>query len=179
MSKRPPQPYAQVSIVANALVEALQPHCHRVEIAGSVRRQVPLCSDVEICAIPILHTNLIGDPMDTSQVDDLLATWPVTLHKNGHKYKAFSFEWQPGLPFYVDLFLPSPECWPVIYMIRTGSSEFSKKMVTAKSQGGYRPDHLRVQDGRVWDNGRAVDLESEAELFHLWNMDYVEPRERS
>src|SRR5690606_28750539 len=110
----------------------------RIEIAGSLRRKKEMLGDIEIVAIPILHTNLLGEPLNTSEVDDLLATWPITLHKNGAKYKAFSFEWQPGWTFKVDLFLqPDPATWGYNFMVRTGSAEFSHKMVTPRRFGGY------------------------------------------
>jgi len=178
VSETKKHPHAQMLRVADHIVAALRPACWRIEIAGSLRRNRPMVGDIEIVATPKLHTNLIGDPMNTSEVDDLLAQWPVTLSKNGPKYKAFSFEWQPGTRIKVDLFLPLPACWSVVYMLRTGSSDFSRRMVTAKSQGGYRPEHLRVQGGRVWNSGRAIDLESEADLFRLWDMDFIEPSER-
>lgn len=78
----------------------------------------------------------------------------------------------------MDLFLPSVETWGVLYMIRTGSSEFSRRMVTKKSMGGLMPDDLSVADGRVWRNGAALSLPEEADVFALWQMDFVEPRDR-
>src|SRR5690349_5390941 len=105
MSDTEKRPYNQVMTVALNLVGALTPACHRIEIAGSLRRKKELVGDIEIVAIPKLHTNLLGEPLESSGIDDLLAQWPIALHKNGQKYKAFSFEWQPGWTFKVDLFL--------------------------------------------------------------------------
>lgn len=179
MSSGVKRPYAQVMRVAEVVMDALRPACHRIEIAGSLRRQKEMVGDIEIVAVPVLHTDLLGEPLETSEVDDLLARWPVTLHKNGQRYKQFSFEWQPRMWFKVDLFLqPDPRTWPVNFLLRTGSSDFSHKMVTAKAFGGYKPDGYEVRDARVWHNGKALDLVDEQDIFDLWQMKFVEPRDR-
>lgn len=180
MSDTEKRPYAQVLIVANAIVDILRPHCHRIELAGSLRRCKELVGDIEIVAIPKLHTNLIGEPMDSSEVDDKLAGLPIALHKNGNKYKAFSFEWQAGWTFKVDLFLqPDPATWPVNFLLRTGSSEFSKRMVTSVAFGGHKPDAYQIKDARVWFRGAPMELTEEIEIFDLWGMAYVEPCDRA
>lgn len=180
MSNVPKRPFAQVNRVAQHVVSLLAPVCHRVEIAGSLRRQKEMVGDIEIVAIPRLHTNLLGDALETSDVDDLLAKCPVTLHKNGAKYKQFSFEWQPGWMFSVDLFLqPDPATWGYNFLVRTGSADFSKRMVTPKRHGGYKPDDLQIQGARVYKrNGQVVDTPEEQDIFALWGMDFVSPMER-
>lgn len=179
MSETPKRPYAQVMRVAEVLVDSLRVHCRRIEIAGSLRRKSPMCGDIEIVAIPILHTNLLGEPLDTSEVDDWLAKGPLELRKNGNKYKQFSFEWQPRMWFKVDLFLqPDPATWPVNFLLRTGSAAFSHRMVTSASFGGYKPDAYQIRDARVWGRGGSMDLTEEIEIFDLWGMDFVLPEDR-
>ena len=179
MSDTKKRPYAQVNIVATHLAGALSSACHRIEIAGSLRRKKDLVGDIELVAIPKLHTNLIGEPMDTSEVDDLLATWPIELHKNGQKYKSFSFEWQPGWTFKVDLFLqPDPATWGYNFMVRTGSAEFSKAMVTSRAYGGYKPQGLEISEARVSCDGVLLDTHEEEDIFRIWGMSFVPPKER-
>jgi DNA polymerase/3'-5' exonuclease PolX len=38
--------------IADKLIADLSPHCDRIEVAGSVRRQKPECGDIELVAIP-------------------------------------------------------------------------------------------------------------------------------
>lgn len=180
MSEGTKRPHAQVLHVANHLVAALDPACHRIEIAGSLRRESPLVGDIELVAIPRLHTNLLGEPIaDSSEVDNLLAKWPVTLHKNGSKYKQFSFEWQAGLTFKVDLFLqPDPATWGVNFLLRTGSPEFSRRMVTAKLYGGYKPEVYTVEHGRVRMAGMLLPTPEEGDVFERWGMEWIDPRGR-
>lgn len=172
------RPYAQMMAMATAVVEALRPACERIEIAGSLRRRKVQVGDIELVALSIPILNLLGEPSGLTQVDALLSKWPVTITKNGRKYKQFTVTGTSGQAYQIDLFLPEPLCWSVVYMIRTGSSDFARRMVTAKSQGGFRPDQYRVQEGRVWENGKALNVPDERDLFDLWHMAYVEPENR-
>lgn len=178
MSERPKQPFADMMNTAKLLVAKLAPACERIEIAGSLRRQRPLVSDIEIVAIPKPILNLIGEPTERTEVDDLLDSLPVTFTKRGRKYQQFWFD-GTTLPFYVDLFLPNRDTWGVVYLLRTGSSEFSKRMVTAKSYGGYKPDVYTVEDGRVRMAGMLLPTREEQDVFDLWKMNYIEPRDRA
>lgn len=178
MSERPKQPFKTMMEAARLLVAKLQPACERIEIAGSLRRQRPLVSDIELVAIPKPILNLIGEPTEWTEVDNLLDTLPVTFTKRGRKYQQFWFDGSI-LPFYVDLFLqPDPATWPVNFLLRTGSSEFSKRMVTSVAFGGHKPDAYEIKDARVWLRGAPLDLTEEIEIFDLWRMDWIEPKDR-
>ncbi len=175
MSDQPKRPYEQMHKIACGLVERLQGACHRLEIAGSLRRKEKLIGDIEIVAIPIMHTNLFGEPTDTSEVDTLLAGWPITLIRNGQKQKAFDFVGSKGQTYKVDLFLqPDPATWGVNMMVRTGSRDFTQKMVTLNWQGGFMPVGYKVKDARVWRNGETLDTPEETDVFGLWGMDFIE-----
>lgn len=178
MSDRPRQPYADMMRTASLLVEKLRPACHRIEIAGSLRRCKPLVSDIEIIAVPVAIPNLIGEPQLKSELDVLLDDLPVNFTKRGTRYQQFWFDGS-HLPFYVDLFLqPDPATWGVNMMLRTGSAEFSHRMVTPQSAGGYKPDGYEVRSARVWHNGATVETPNEEDVFDLWKMPFVDPRER-
>lgn len=47
-----PMSLRQARATAFEMVEALRPYCHRVEVAGSVRRGRDWINDIEIVAIP-------------------------------------------------------------------------------------------------------------------------------
>jgi DNA polymerase/3'-5' exonuclease PolX len=170
------RPYAAVLQVANYIVERLAPACERVEIAGSLRRKKAEVGDIEIVAVPKLNYDLLGEPMKQTQVDDALMG--LAMRKNGEKYKQFDLT--EGLDLYqVDLFLqPDPATWGVNFMIRTGSAEFSKRMVTPKKFGGLMPNDLRVQDARVWRGHECLATPEEGDLFRLWGMTFVAPEAR-
>lgn len=180
MSESTKRPYSQMYGIACGLVERLRPACQRIAVAGSIRRKKAMIGDIEIVAIPTPITDLFGTPVSTTLVDATLAVWPIRFVKNGQKYKQFTFEGRSGETYTVDLFLqPDPATWGINYMIRTGSPEFSKRMVTRRSLGGYMPDDLRVDGARVWRNGTAIETPEEADVFALWGMDFVEPEDRT
>lgn len=56
-------------------------------MAGSIRRQKEMIGDIEIVAIPTSITDLFGEPTGNQEIDNLLISWPITLIKNGQKYK--------------------------------------------------------------------------------------------
>jgi DNA polymerase/3'-5' exonuclease PolX len=172
-------PFAQVRSVAAAVVERLSPACHRVEVAGSLRRCAEMVGDIEIVAVPVLDVDLFGNPTSVSEVDRLLAGWPIQLLKNGPKYKQFSFVSTAGNTYTVDLFLqPDPATWGVNFLIRTGSADFSHRMVTPKWQGGYMPNEFRVEEARVWRGGGKMLTPEEQDVFELWEMDFIPPEKR-
>ncbi|MCC6457844.1 MAG: hypothetical protein IT328_23005 [Caldilineaceae bacterium] len=179
MSDNEKRPYAQVMHVASGLVEQLRPACHRIEIAGSLRRKRPMVGDIEIVAIPRMDVDLFGTPLDTTELDHLLAQCPVDIHKNGKKYKQFTYFAPLGYTYKADLFLqPDPATWGVNFLLRTGSADFSRRMVTSKAYGGLKPNDLEVRDGRVWDDGHALHTPEEIYIFEYWGMTYLEPENR-
>lgn len=178
MSDTTKRPYTQVYAIAEQLKQRLAPACHRIELAGSLRRQRPLVGDIEIVAIPIIELDLFGQPTGPSHVDILLSGWPVEFIKDGPKYKQFIFTTKRDECYQVDLFLQSPDTWGINYMIRTGSQSFSRQMVTQKSKGGLMPSDLKVSGGRVWRGAEALDTPEETDVFGLWGMEFVAPGER-
>ena len=66
----------KASKVAANLLRTLAPACHRIEIAGSIRRGKPEVKDVELVAIPKgLRVDLFGEPMvdDRTELDVIVA----------------------------------------------------------------------------------------------------------
>ncbi len=184
-------PLAEARQHAQALSALLQPVCTRLEVAGSVRRQRPDIGDLELVCIPqtTSQLDLFGDPTGEvlslleARVADLLqgGTLQPRLTTDGQrriglgpKHKALVYA---GLG--VDLFITSPECWGMIYLIRTGPSDFSHRLVTPRSQGGWLPDHLRVRDGRlVGTDGQPLDTPEETDVFAAIGQAWVPPEER-
>ena len=129
--------------------------------------------DIEIVAIPKPVLNLFGEPTERTEIDIALGQWSISLTKNGPKYKQFTLG-----STQIDLFLATEDNWGLIYMLRTGSPEFSKRMVTPAAWGGYLPAGLKVDNGRVWYGSAALPVPEETKLFELWGMPYVDPTAR-
>lgn len=168
--------------LAQRIKAELAPACSSIKIAGSIRRKKPIVGDIELVCIPMFSADLFGETTPKialleNHLDSLVrVNRLIRGDKNGANYKNFFIPAIEGLK--LDLFITNPECWPVIFAIRTGSADFSQRLVTPRSKGGLLPSHLRVGGGRVWDGDEPVKLESEQEFFELCG-GWVEPEERT
>ncbi len=177
------KPYAHMLRIAERIQESLAPACERIEIAGSLRRQKAEIGDIELIAVPRPCLSLFGEPTDLAEVDLLLMLWlsegKIEIIKNGEKYKQIEVIGSQGTRYQVDLFLqPDPATWGVNMMLRTGSAEFSRRMVTIQSRGGLMPDHCTVRDARIWIFGQPQETPEEEDVFALYEMDFIEPPNR-
>ena len=78
----------------------------------------------------------------------------------------------PRSGFRVDLFLADPETWGVIFAIRTGSSDFSRALVTryTRVSGGHS------RDARLCDRlGNPLRTPEERDVFDLCKARYIAP----
>jgi len=148
--------------------------------AGSIRRQTEMVGDVEIVCVPRTQQDLWGNRgasllpqgIEILIADGLLSA-PI---KNGEKYKQFTIT---STGQQLDLFITTPEQWPVIFAIRTGSADFSQKLVTRVNKGGKLPSHLKVLGGYVWEGEKLYHPkpQTEREFLELCG-GWVEPQDR-
>ena len=185
MSNTTKHPYNDIHPVAARLVSALRPHCHRIELAGSLRRQRPLIGDIEICAIPIRPTNLFGEELEDrpTALDRFLDTLVSEGHdlnftKRGPKYQRFRFG-----RYEVDLFLATQLTWGSVFTIRTGSADFSQWLVTQEPLGAcpwlVRFGNDGAAPGRLIHNGRLLATPEEEDVFAALGLAYIPPTERN
>lgn len=158
--------------LAAVVVQRLQKVCQRVEIAGSLRRKKALVGDIEIVCVPNQVMDLIGEKSYLwGDVRDALATF--ALLKGGDRYQQY------GLGICkAGIFVTTPEQWGMIYTIRTGSAEFSHRLVTPRMYGGLLPEGFCVKDGRLWNRGVALETPEEQDVFKAIGKQWVEPENR-
>jgi hypothetical protein len=181
--------YALALRVAQKLAAQLGPSCERIEIAGSIRRRCATVGDIEIVAIPRMRSEqgLFG-PVGTavSLLDEHLAKFPEVYYqtRSGERMKQLVFE-----GYQVDLFLTTPAQWGVIFMLRTGSADFSHWLVTDRQKGGGRMSCRTVNEGRVWRlvDGEgpfaipireAMETPEEKDVFEALGVDWVPVEKR-
>ena len=180
--------------------------CARIEIAGSLRRQEETVGDIEIVCIAKPTPFSLGDP-ERTLIDDVIDDLGVRRVKNGQKYKQLAVEffikpssvgkteWPPPKPttVMIDLFITTEECWPVIFAIRTGPTEYSRRLVTPVSRGGRLRDCYHVKDGRLWNDeivahfaddavwdspAEVVELVDERQFLDVYCGGWMEPQDR-
>ena len=153
--------------IAEKVKSLLAPHCTRIEIAGSIRRKKADVKDIEIVAIPKAY--------DTGLFESGIATvvnkWEKVKGELPCKYT------QRILPdgIKLDLFFAERGNWGLIYAIRTGSAEYSHKVLATewvkrgyKSEGGY-----------LLYNGRKILVLEEEDLFKRIGVPFVDPEFRN
>lgn len=166
----------QAIYLAGPVMALLRPFCDRIEFAGSIRRKKPEVGDIEIVAIPKAEHNLLGEAYRSDlRIKAAIYEAKYNVIKNGEKFKQLDLG-----PCKVDLFLTTPECWGVIFTIRTGCADFSHRLVTPRGMGGLLPGHLQVKDGRIQvrSSGDLLKTPEEVDVFNAINLKWIEPEER-
>lgn len=176
---------------AEELVEKFLPHCERVEIAGSIRRGKHVVKDIDLVCIPRMASSesLLGETNEISKTDfyravcgqlwQIKAEGPKLIRGIGHISTAAGIS--------VDIFLATPETFPTVLLIRTGSMEHNIWLANrAKGCGGrLHADGSGLELAGQYDpiaqrsvNMRIVRPQSEEEIFKSLGIAYQEPGER-
>lgn len=165
------RPYTEMMAEAQRIKSLLEPHCERIEIAGSLRRECDLISDIELVAIP--------KPYDTGLFEDGLASvvnqWEKV--KGEMDYEKCKYT-QRILPsgIKLDLFFAQKGNWGNILAIRTGSADYSHKVLATEwVKQGYKSENgFLTRDGKY-----PIMFYEEEDLFKFLGLKYIHPRERS
>lgn len=156
----------------------LRPVCQRVEAAGSLRRESATIGDLEIVCIPKPLKDLFGteiwssDPIER----ELRRAGFDEFTMNGPLYKKFFFV---AYRIHIDLFITTPAQWGVIFLLRTGPAEFSRKIVTRRNKGGLMPSRMSIHEGRCWTKDpMPLETPEEEDAFRAMGLAWIEPKER-
>lgn len=190
--------HTQAKEIADMLVDEMRPYCHKVEIAGSVRRLKPEVKDIELLAIPkwesvaagffaedVSRNNslycrwALGHPYITwiKTGTHLIVPWPIT--EDGKYWRGLiASSYVPENGVKLDLFLTTPEQWGILFVIRSGPSEFSEKMVTQQHKGGWLSNDYSVAGGNLWRKGVVVPCPEEQDFFNVTSRKWIPPEKR-
>ena len=158
--------YEEAKKIADEVRMALAPHCWRIEIAGSIRRKRPEVGDVEIVAIPKPY----GTGLFESGIATVVNRWEKVKGELPCKYT------QRMLPqgIKLDLFFATARNWGMIMAVRTGSADFSHKVLARRwSALGYSSS-----GGELYKDGIAYPIYEEMDLFRFLGIEWVRPEER-
>lgn len=179
---------------AVSILDRLEPHCERIEVAGSIRRQAETVKDIEIVCVPRLvvsRADLFGNPVDYTNpledyLDDLRAEGVVAdrLDKNGRPAWGDRYKRMLWNGIAVDLFtvLP-PSQWGMQLLIRTGPHDFSRLMMTQRFKRGMLPNGIYANRGSLWHrtppDDQPIETPEESDVFEIADLPYIEPVDRS
>lgn len=159
--------YIKALQIAEKIKEQLTPFCERIEIAGSIRRKKPFVKDIEIVAIP--------KPYDVGLFQSGIATivnqWQKVKGELPCKYT------QRKLPddIMLDLFFAERGNWGLIYAIRTGSAEYSHKILAT----GWVKNGYKSKDGYLIYNNKSIAVLEEKDLFARSGVHFIDPEFRN
>jgi DNA polymerase/3'-5' exonuclease PolX len=160
-------PYEQALRIAEATLEQLRPHCIRAEIAGSIRRKKAEVGDIEIVIIPKPFE--LG--LFESGIASVVNKWEKVRGELPCKYT------QRILPegIALDLFFAEESNWGNIFAIRTGSADYSHKVLATQ----WVKCGFKSIDGHLWREDEQYSLCEEEDLFQLIGIPYVAPEYRN
>ena len=160
----------QAKIIADNIVEQLAPHSYKISIAGSIRREKPDVKDIEIVLIP--------KPYQTGLFEDGLARIVNQWQKvKGELVYGKCKYTQRILPegIKLDLFFAMPMNYGLILAMRTGSAEYSHKVLgNAWVKAGYKSI-----EGVLTMDGRPVYVAEETDLFKIIGLEWIPPERRN
>jgi DNA polymerase (family 10) len=165
-------PHAAALKRAAAIFGALMPLCHRLAIAGSVRRVRPHCGDLDLVALPRDRDLLLerlrmnctvteaGERNITAVMED---GWPIGLYlAHGGIEPDMLGEGA------------APSNFGALLLCRTGSKEFNVWFCQQAAAKGlkYSPYQGVLRDGKV------IAGAEEEDVFHALGMAYIQPEAR-
>jgi len=167
--------YLEALTKAQEIKGLLVPHCFKIEIAGSIRRKKPNnIKDIEIVCIP--------KPYSTGIFIDGFAKIVNKWEKKKGDLKGVGRSkytqrlWTDGTK--IDIFITTQKSFGKILAIRTGSADFSHKILAKR----WRELGYVGRDGILCDlvTGESVeDFPTEESFFSFLNIDYIEPEFRN
>jgi DNA polymerase/3'-5' exonuclease PolX len=160
--------YQKALNIASRIKEKLAPFCEKIEIAGSIRRKNKQVKDIEIVCIPDMRT-----PKRRS------SGWSTVVFLLGNVLKGKIADgkyikiWLEEEGIILDLFVAEPDNWAMIYLIRTGSADFSRHILTQFNKLGYHSE-----GGYPTKGDEKLTFDTEADIFSFLNMEFVPPENR-
>jgi len=146
------------------ITTAIQPHCHRIAVAGSVRRRRPAVNDIDLVVNPIIQ-RWTGTIPQT-----LIKSLGATITRNGDLIKQFNIDGHQ-----LDLIHATPQNWGIRMLRWTGSKEHNIRLCTRARKLNMK---LAVAQGLLDSNGVLLEARDEKRIFNLLHMDYVPPEKR-
>jgi DNA polymerase/3'-5' exonuclease PolX len=189
MSDKQRYPLADARAVAADLCRALEPHCERITVAGSIRRQKPTVGDIELLFIPRFGSRVVAPELFPRHCDlaalaieELLRQQILSKRPNknggtawGEKNK-LAVHRPTGIP--VDLFTATPHNWFNYLVCRTGGAENNRQIAMAAQARGWKWNPYGAGFERVAYYER-FEVRAEEDVFQFVNLPYLAPEARA
>ena len=182
-----PLPLDLAQSLAAVLCAKFAPHCARLEIAGSIRRERPTVGDIDLVVIPKLDhaRDMLGTIISTknhlleylrksveASADHL--EWITGGHDADGKNHSLTMRTKSGRIAQVDIFCCTVETWGTTLLCRTGSAQHNIWLAQrAQAAGGKWSSllGLRLDDF-------SVIADTEENIYAALCLPFIEPHNR-
>ncbi len=197
--------YKIIKPIAVKILKQLSPFCSQIDIAGSIRRENEYCSDIEIMALPRITEikDLFGGVLQTCRSREFVKEvrgLGIIVAGSVEDGRMAKIDLYDGVR--LDLFIPVATDYFRQYAIRTGSKDYSHKILAnawlkigwAGTKDGLRRQSESYQkvvstneygeEKKEWIcNALNPTLppvfNNEYELFQFLNLKWIEPKNRN
>ncbi len=173
------------------IAQALEPHCERLKVAGSIRRGKLWVKDIDLVAIPRMYSKnaLFGRTSELDKTDFYEAVRGVLSSLTSEGMKLLRgpayLDYPTTIP--VDIYIAADESWATLLLIRTGSLEHNIWMCArAKACGGkLHADGSGLEVPGQYDpvaqrviNNKVIRAKTEEEIFKAMGIPLADPKDR-
>ncbi len=154
---------SQALAVGDAIVEGLRPHATRVELAGSARRMVDACKDLDVVAATADPAALVKAFEELAEIDVVHSSGPAGARAVTHQ----------GIP--VDLRVVPEEAFGNLLQHFTGSGKHNEALRTDAVRRGLHVSEYGIADD---ESGKTDAYATEEEVYERLGMQYIAPELR-
>ncbi|MEO1263558.1 MAG: hypothetical protein AAFZ15_32400 [Bacteroidota bacterium] len=167
---------SEAEVIALEVWKKLKMHCPKgkCKIAGSIRRRKKEVKDIEIVCVPnringdFFGFKKINHPAFVKAVKGIGKVTTGNI-EDGKQVKIELYQHD----IKIDLFMVEEGNFGMQFLIRTGPSEYSRKILWKFNQRGYR-----CEGGYPANGKNRLAFFNEKEIFEFLEMKYVEPEKR-
>ncbi len=152
--------------LAEAIKAAVEAHCEKIEVAGSIRRQKPKVHDIDFVVVAKSDSDWKG-------INEILRRLKAKPNCSGNQLIKAYLPCQNGL-FQVDFYRAKPSTFGIHLLIRTGSAEHNCWLAGYAISKGMR---LKYSEGLIKDT-TPIAGEDEKGVFSALGLPCPSPNER-
>jgi DNA polymerase/3'-5' exonuclease PolX len=163
-------------VIARSIIDQLAPFCERVQIAGSIRREVPEVGDIELVVIPATVEEPVGDLFGEKKRVRHPGFVRVVDSFGKSKGDAETGKYMQRLAggIAVDIFTATKESWGYTLAIRTGPAEYSHEVLAKQ----WVARGFRGHEGNLYRGNLKAKLPEEHDLYRMIGLTFQQPWER-
>jgi DNA polymerase/3'-5' exonuclease PolX len=157
---------AEAQRIAEQVKTAVEAHCYKIEVAGSIRRQKKKVHDVDFVVVS-------QSDVQWQKINEKLRLLKAKPICSGNSVIKTYVPCQQGL-FQVDFYRAQPSTFGIHLLVRTGSADHNMWLAGHSISKGMR---IKYSEGLI-KNGKIIAGEDEKQVFDALELPFPSPSER-